>query len=372
MSLPLQENPVAAWGGLVGEQTQEAPADHLLGCLQPGRLEEGGGEVREAHEFINHPPALQPRRPANGQRQVGAGLVKIGLGSGEGHAVVAGHDHQRVLGSPGGLQLLQQFTDLAVESLHFGVVVQQVTADRRRVGQERRDDHVLGSKAGRDSRACLIGPVRVVAPEPEGEGAIRGDSLEELREVPEARPSRIARAASGFMVARPPALASAADHVARLLQEIGIDLKLPRQAAPQVAAFFELVGRAPGEDRRPRRRARRGHAIGPLEQHPLPGQPIKVGRAHDLVAVNAGVGVPPVVSDGEEDAGLRTGRLTGGLGRRVTRAGQHHQPDQLQTTRAQGHECSSRGVSIDSSFSRVQVRNEARQRASRRCPEASS
>src|SRR5262249_57278978 len=94
------------------------------------------GRVRKA--------ALLLRRRRNDKRQVQAGVVLCGLGAGEWDAVVAQEDDERVLGSAGLAQRLQHQTDAVVESADRLVVVGQLLAHLRLIGQEVRYDNILG------------------------------------------------------------------------------------------------------------------------------------------------------------------------------------------------------------------------------------
>ena len=87
------------FGGIfAGELTKQAAGGHRHGRLDPCGLEDGWGEIAEVDEGV-HPAArvLDPLRPADGEWDAGAGVVEAGLGAGEGHAVVAGHDDDGVV-----------------------------------------------------------------------------------------------------------------------------------------------------------------------------------------------------------------------------------------------------------------------------------
>ena len=63
------------------------------GCFQKGR-----GQIREIHEISDAPTgSLDAIRPAYGQRNVVGVQVSLSFDSGEGHAVIGGGDHQRLI-----------------------------------------------------------------------------------------------------------------------------------------------------------------------------------------------------------------------------------------------------------------------------------
>src|SRR5690242_1571305 len=74
-------------------------------------------------------------------------------------------------------------------------------------------------------------------------------------EFVEARSCRIVLPAGRFEIARPPALSGEPDEVARLLQKVGVDLKLARENAVVIDRFFQLPGVASGQNRRAARAA---------------------------------------------------------------------------------------------------------------------
>ena len=67
------------------------------------------------------------RRPAHGERSR-AGVVDIGLGARERHAVVGGHDDDRVLELPPPLERLQDRAHVVVEALDLEVIVEDIVA----------------------------------------------------------------------------------------------------------------------------------------------------------------------------------------------------------------------------------------------------
>ena len=69
-----------------------------LTLLNASDIEECGSEINEAHVVIHHPTRLgDTLRPHNGQRQVVGVVVGIAFAVRKRHAVVGGHDHDRVL-----------------------------------------------------------------------------------------------------------------------------------------------------------------------------------------------------------------------------------------------------------------------------------
>jgi serine/threonine protein kinase HipA of HipAB toxin-antitoxin module len=159
------------------------------GDLQAGRFEHGGSDVGEADEGVRRAAAFDLGGPADGERLARAAVVAVGLAAGEGHAVVAGHDHQRVRRPARGLERLEHLAQVAVEPLDREVVVQQVAPDLGRIGEIGRDDHVLDLHPGLHALALLVRAMGIAVAEPEAERLFLRHRLEKVGEAFHVRPA---------------------------------------------------------------------------------------------------------------------------------------------------------------------------------------
>ena len=157
------------------EQRNQAPPDRCQRHLAKRRmrhaahLENGRREIDESHRVGHFAAALGPAWPHDRQRDVYPKLQTVGLGPGEGHAVVRRDDNQRVVQFADFLELLQRPGQVRVEPLDLGVVVEDVAADFRCVRQEGRHVGVLKFPALLKADAFLENPVRLVAAQPKTE-----------------------------------------------------------------------------------------------------------------------------------------------------------------------------------------------------------
>ena len=111
---------------LAPQERHEAPALHRVGDRQAGQVEERRREVDVGHERTGS-DALSDARPAGDQGNPQSRLVHEPLVEeaevAEIPAVVAGVDHDRVVGEPRVVEMVEQPADAVVHALHAGQVV---------------------------------------------------------------------------------------------------------------------------------------------------------------------------------------------------------------------------------------------------------
>ena len=297
-----------------------------------GDLEEGRGEVDEAHEVGDLAArVLDALGPADGEGQVIGVLVGRALHAGEGHAVVARHDHDGVLQLAGLLEELQGAADVAVEVFDLIGVIQHVVADRFVVGPEGGDAvdvaGLLAAEAG--AGAGFVVAVRLDGAEPE-EPRLAGLGL--LQEGLEVGAVIVVRDAgrrglglllvellAGHRAGRAvglerqsgrPDFARGGVSVAVLLEQVGEDDMLGGEDALVVGGGAEEPRVASGEDGRTRGRALRRRCVGVEEEQTLLGDAIEVRRLDPRATVGAGMAAAPVIGRDEEH--VRTRRFGGG------------------------------------------------------------
>src|SRR5688500_8790984 len=143
--------------------------------------------------------------------------------------------------------------------------------------------------------------MRIGAAKPEAERLVRAASAEKRLEVLELRACRVARAAAGFELSRPPAFPRVPDVVARLFEQVPVYREPGGQEPVQHSTLLELMWIATSQKRSPRRRARRRGGERASEQRALARDAIERRRLHRRIAVSASVRPGPVVRDGEQD-----------------------------------------------------------------------
>ncbi len=231
------------------------------------------------------------------------GVVEIRLGAREGHAVVRREHDQRVIELTRLFERAENRAGLTIEPFDFKVVVEDIVADLRRVGQERGHHDRLRFQSCRRAGVLVVRTMRIGRAEPEAERLVLRRLRVEGVEAGKLRPGRIARASTGLEVARSPAFTRVSDRVAGAFEQVRIDGESRRQRAPQIASLRQLVRRASRQQRCPRRRARRRGCVRPAKQHAFAGDAIEGGRSDHLVAVHARMRIAPVVRDDDEDIG---------------------------------------------------------------------
>ncbi len=169
--------------------------------------------------------------------------------------------------------------------------------------------------------------MRIGAAEPEHEGLARAALREELVELLELRPGRIARAPARLELTRSPALAHEADVIASPLEQIGIHGEPLGKKSVEIAPFGKTMNRLTGEEGGTRRCARGGRGERVQEECAFAGNPVERRRRDGAIAVPSGVGERPVVGDGEKDVGPRLCRLSGAVRRGPSRQTQDSRDD---------------------------------------------
>ena len=132
----------------------------------------------------------------------------------------------------GVFEQLQHCADVAVETLDLEVVVEDVAAHGRCVRQERRHGYVFDAMSGLHTSAAFVRPVRILTAEPETERLAGRHALQKRRKILADRPCRIVLAPAELEITGTPALSFEADMITRLRQQVGINRKLVRPAAP--------------------------------------------------------------------------------------------------------------------------------------------
>ena len=118
---------------------------HRFGNLQAGSLQEGGRQGAEVdHAAVGTPRILDAPGPANGQRHARARIIETGLGTGEGHAVVAGDHHDGVVELASLFQGGDRAADHPVEMLDLHEVIEKVVPHNRMVWEDRWHLHFGG------------------------------------------------------------------------------------------------------------------------------------------------------------------------------------------------------------------------------------
>ena len=148
--------------------------------------------------------------PRDCQRDPAAVIVEAGLGAGEGHPVIARDDHDRVVELASLGEQVQSALHIAVEAFNLDVVIEDVVARDRVIGQVRRDDDLRRILPRLLARAEFVGAVRVSASQPEAEGLVAGLLPEEFVKALERVAGGVARAAARLPPAGSPALAGVA------------------------------------------------------------------------------------------------------------------------------------------------------------------
>ena len=258
-------------------------------------------------------------------------LVGRTFHAGEGHAIVARHDHDRIIQLPSLLEEREGAADVAIEVFDLEGVVQHVAADRlvvRPVGRHAVDvARLLAAEAG--AGAFFVFAVRLDGTEPEEPGLAGFRLREEGFEVAaviivaDARRRGLglllvelfarhrARRAVGLeRKSGRPDLAGRRVGVAVLFEDVGKDRELRREDALVVGGGAEEPRVAAGEDRGARRRALRGRRIGVEEEQALLGHAVEVRGLRPGAPIGAGVATTPIVGDQEQD--VRSGRFGGG------------------------------------------------------------
>ena len=136
-----------------------------------GDLEKSGCQVNEAHIVIHHPARIGDGfGPHDGQRKVVGVVVGITFAMRKRHAVVGGHNHERVFEQAALFQLGEHTPQMQVEVLHFQRVIEHVVAHLlgiRPAGGHAIDVGGLLAAFG-DAGSVFVGAVRLMAAIPEG------------------------------------------------------------------------------------------------------------------------------------------------------------------------------------------------------------
>ena len=157
---------------------------HLFGDLQAGSLEEGGRKGAEVdHATVPPSRVLDSPGPANGQRHAGSSIVEAGLGSGKGHAVVAGNHHDGVVELASFLQGGDRAAYHRVEVFDLHEVIKQIVSDDGMVGKDRGHGDLVRVFSGSFSRAPFETAMGLVGSQPEAEGLVFVDLGEEILKV---------------------------------------------------------------------------------------------------------------------------------------------------------------------------------------------
>ena len=249
--------------------------------------------------------------------------------------VVAGHQHQRVVGQAQFGQPGQQPTDLGVGTGDLGGVValalgpgpvgvrgvrrylvRRVRRGVRKVEEERvlltaldKVERLLGEQVLRvgdvGGLVLRVEHPHVVAPQVRRPVVVRVPLVEVAEEVVEA----LAVGVAGIdAVLRPESpLADVAGGVPGLAQDPGHGHVLGRQPAPSVRVGPDpgMPDVPPGHQRAPGRRTG-GGGVGLVEPHPLRGQPVQYRSLDDLLAVAAKLSPAQIVEHHQQD--VRPGR----------------------------------------------------------------
>ena len=255
------------------QEAGQAVAAHLRMRLLARQLEKRRSQVAEIDEVIDHAARRDVAGPAHGERHMEPVLEDLPFHSRKRHAVVGRHDDERPIELAGGFQHGERPTELFVHPFDFHRIVEQVPPDHVCVRKIGRNDDVLDPLARADAGIALIRTVRLVRADPEAErlaGPALFQKILEIRsqvagpEVLQRRAEgaavelgagRIVVEAAALPVSRRPALAGAADVIAGLCEEVGIDGVLRREPAIVAARVFQLPRVAAGEDGRPARAA---------------------------------------------------------------------------------------------------------------------
>ena len=115
----------------------------ILGHVAAGRFDECRQNVGVLNQSIAALSRRDPARPSRDQRRVQARIPIRPLAPGELAALLRCKDHERIIGLPGLLQHLENLADLPVHISDLGQVAREVLACTRRIGDVRRQLHLL-------------------------------------------------------------------------------------------------------------------------------------------------------------------------------------------------------------------------------------
>lgn len=274
------------------EQRQQAFADqHAVGAVGYARgFEQRREYIHQAHRRFDDLPRPDAFAPADGQRHVQSGIVAVGLGVRERHAVVCRDDDDGTVQFAAAFQLFEAGAEVSVEPLDLDGVVEDVAADRIGIGQESRDLGFVERVSGFHPRSVFVRTVGFVSPEPEAErrsfGAF-GKELAEISRVVDLRNAAVRRVETALVifgtgrivfpsgsrpVAGPPAFARVADVVPGLAENVGITRVTCRKRTGVRSGLLDLPGIESRQNAGPRGAAAGRGDIGVVEQRPVAGR----------------------------------------------------------------------------------------------------
>ena len=300
----------------------------------------GGRQVRVVDQRITGDALVLLPGRAHDARQVHARLVQRRLGAGEGDAVVGDIDDDRIVVLARLLEEVHQVADALVDARNGLIILRQFGPALGDVGQEVRDDHVLGivldlldarvalraiaeavglmrQVGGRASAAMRIGRAEV---EEEGLAVIAGDDvfavvghLDRTAAATRQRDVELVDFVGGDVI-----LADAGCAIAGLSQQNGhapdpveADEMMMAVLVPVLAVVVVVEA---AENNGAAGTATGGGAERIVETHAFGREGIQVRRLDRAIAIAAQIAPPMIVTDDQDDVGplTRSGHTAAG------------------------------------------------------------
>ena len=187
------------------KQVDHARASHLGAWREAGGFEQRRSDVFERDKLVCHMARFGMPWPADCQWHPCAGVVDMGEATGELPAVVAHQHHERRLSEVAVTKQVEDRATVGIKLLHLSVVAADVFADCWMIGKVCGDLHPLRGQLVEKGLARRPGCMRFAAAVPVAKWLRDGLALNKLRKRAELLAGRVAGAATGLEIARPPA-----------------------------------------------------------------------------------------------------------------------------------------------------------------------